>query len=77
MRTMKTDYGILRDRAAELIVASSALLDGIGVGFSTKWMGLDDLELLMVRVDEAYKRLDHEWGRLVDQSIEDERRKSA
>lgn len=77
MRPMKTDYGILRDRAAELIVASAALLDGIGVGFSTAWMSLDDLELRMVRVDEAYKKLDHEWNRLVEQSIEDERRKSA
>lgn len=74
MPGMKTDYGILRVRTAELIVSAALLLEDIGVSFVNPWNpDLDDLELRLVRIQEAYRRLDQEFDRLIDESITRER----
>lgn len=67
IRRMKIDYGILRDRTAELLVSAALLLDDIGTSSVSTWKpDLDDLELRVDRIIEAYKRLDSEWDRLID-----------
>lgn len=64
---MKIDYGILRDRAAELLVSAALLIDDIGTSSVSTWHpDLDDLELRLDRITEAYKRFDSEWDRLVE-----------
>jgi len=65
-----TDYEILRDRLVALIVSSSKVLDMI-----PRWdytAPFNEVEYGFIGVDEAYRRLEAEWSRLLEWQLERE-----